>query len=365
MQEIDAEGFVKKHVTPYAAQWEAKREMPREVFVQAASFGLTGLITPKGEGGHGYGTVKLAAVLRTIAAADMACAFSLVVHNNLAASVAKNGSEGLRNSVLPGMLSGERIGAFLLTEPQGGSDAAAIKTKAVLDGTSYLVNGEKAWVSNGIHADLLSVYAQTDNGMLAAIIPADSPGVSRTEPYALLGGHALGTTGYVFNNVRVPLENILIQPGHALKAALSGIDVARIAVAAMCCGMLEASMLYAIDFARHRQFKGSPVTDFQGIQWRLADVATDLAAAGSLTSAAAEHHDGNGSSTILAAQAKKFATTVAVNRIADCMQVMGAPGISQDHPLARHFACAKMAEYLDGTTEIQNLVISRSLIGRA
>jgi len=365
VQEVRADAFVDKYVTPYAAGWESERRMPRELFVQAAAHGLTGLICPLEAGGQGLGVVELAEVLRKVAAADMACAFSLVVHNNLAAAIGKSGNDYLKESILPGMLTGEKIGAFLLTESQGGSDAAAIKTTAARDGDTYVVNGEKAWVSNGIYADVLSVYAQTDEGMLALLIATDTTGITRTDQYALLGGHALGTSGFIFDDVRVPSRNVLVEPGNGLKVALAGIDLARITVAAMCCGMLDASLKYAIDFARGRQFKGRPITQMQGIQWRLADVVTDLAAASALTSEAAKIFDGEVSPTLIAAEAKKFATTVAVRRIADCMQVMGAPGLSQEHPLARHFACAKMAEYLDGTTEIQNLVISRSLFGQS
>ncbi len=359
--EVRTEEFLEKHVVPFASQWESEQLMPREIFKIAGTYGLTGLIVPTGSGGMGLGVVELSDVLKEIAAVDMACAFSLIVHNNLARSIAVNGSDQLKEMFLPGMLSGERIGGFLLTEPQGGSDAAAITTTATLKGDHYIVTGEKAWVSNGTRADVLSVYAQTEQGMLALIIPANLPGVCRGDKYSLLGGHALGTTGFIFDKVKVPIENVLITQGNGLRAALEGIDLARITVAAMCCGMLEASLHYAIDFAGSRKFKGESVTDLQGNQWRVADIATELAAASALTREAAIAHEGPDSSSVLAAKAKKFATTVALRRIADCMQLMGASGLQQEHPLARHLACAKMAEYLDGTTEIQNVVISRSL----
>jgi len=268
----------------------------------------------------------------------------------------------LKQVFLPDMLSGNRVGAFLLTEPQGGSDVAAITTRATPVDNGYLLTGEKAWVSNGIYADVLSVYAQSDDGMLALVIPADLAGISRTEPYAMLGGHALGTTGFTFDSVQVSNNNVLVKPGQGMAAALAGIDVARINVAAMCCGMLEASLDYAISFAETRQFKNDPITARQGIQWRLADVATDLAAAEALYMRAATNHDESGAAPVLAAQAKKFATTVAIKRIAECMQIMGAAGLLQSHPLSRHLAFAKIAEYLDGTTEIQNVVIARSLL---
>ena len=354
--------FVEQFVAPYASEWEADRRMPREIFRHAASFGLTGIIVPADQGGQGGNVFELATVLRRIAATDMACAFSLVVHNNLAAAIARSNNDFLKSEFLPPMLKGEKVGAFLLTESQGGSDAAAIETRAVRKPGGYILSGEKSWVSNGIYADILSVYAQGEKGMLALVIPADLKGISRTEPYSLLGGHAVGTSGFEFSSVAVQDANVLVEEGDGLRAALAGIDVARINVAAMCCGMLEASLRYAIEFAARRKFKEQPITNMQGIQWRLADIATDLAAAEALFTKAATSHDQNGPSPVLAAQAKKFATTVAVKRIAECMQIMGAAGLLQEHPVSRHFAFAKIAEYVDGTTEIQNIVISRSLL---
>jgi alkylation response protein AidB-like acyl-CoA dehydrogenase len=254
------------------------------------------------------------------------------------------------------------VGAFLLTEPQGGSDAGAITTFASSSNDGFVLNGEKAWVSNGNNADVLSVYAQTEKGMLCLVVAAGSIGIVRSTPYSMLGGHGLGTCGFTFSNVEVPASNVLVPEGEGLKAALAGIDIARINVAAMCCGMLEDSLAYVIEFARNRQFKGRAITDMQGIQWRLADIATDLAAADALMAQAARSHDEIGPSPGLAAKAKKNATTITLRRLADCMQIMGAAGLQQEHPIARHFACAKIAEYLDGTTEIQNLVIARSLL---
>ncbi len=354
--------FVEKIVSPGCRQWEVDQKMPREVFIHAADYGLTGIIVPRDCGGSDVGIIGLTSILRKIARVDMACAFALVVHNNLAAAIATSGNALLKSVFLPGLLSGQKIGAFLLTEPQGGSDVGAIQTTAQRTHTGYRINGEKAWVSNGIHADVLSVYVQSESGMLAVIIPADTLGVLRSKPYLMSGGHALGTTGYTFHDVEVTAENLLVPEGRGMQAALAGIDIARINVAAMCCGMLESSLSYAIDFARSRQFKGQAITDMQGIQWRLADISTDLAAATALYRAAVSTFDQAGSAPVEAAQAKKFATTAALKGIADCMQIMGAPGLLQDHPVARHLVFAKIAEYLDGTTEIQNLVIARSIL---
>ncbi len=189
--------------------------------------------------------------------------------------------------------------------------------------------------------------------------------MTRQPAYRMLGGHALGAGGFTFAGARVDADGLFIPAGAGFKAAMAGIDTARANVAAACCGMLGAGLDAAIAFARERHLFGRAVTDFQGIQWMLADVATDLEAARSLAdraAAALDGGDGAGDAAVLAAHAKKFATRVALARLADCMQAMGAWGLTHDHPLARHLAMAKVAQFLDGTTEIQNVVIARALL---
>jgi alkylation response protein AidB-like acyl-CoA dehydrogenase len=305
--------------------------------------------------------------MQTLAAADLAFAFALVVHNNLAGAVARGASEAQRRRYLPDMLAGRRVGAFLLTEPRGGSDAAAIKTRAIRDGAGWRLDGEKAWVSNAAHADLLSVYAQTDppagwRGIASFLVEADAPGVERLEPYKLLGGHALGAGGFRFHGARLAADALFAPAGAAFKAAMAGIDFARVNVAAMCCGLLEDALDRALERIAARPAFGGVLADQQGLQWLLADVATDLEASRLLAYEAAAKLDAGEDPAASAAHAKKFATRAALKGVADCMQAMGAEGLKHDHPLARHLAGAKMAQYLDGATEIQNVVIARALL---
>ncbi len=178
-----------------------------------------------------------------------------------------------------------------------------------------------------------------------------------------MSGHALGTGAFTFKDVRVADDTMLLPPGAAFRAAMTGIDLARVNVAASCCGMMAAALEIAIAATGKRSFGGRPVAEQQGLQWILADVATDLEAARALTAKATAALDAGDQTLPLAAHAKKFATRVALTGLAQCMQAMGAPGYRQDHPVARHFAAAKMAQYLDGTSEIQNVVISRALFG--
>lgn len=362
-----ARAFAHDVIEPNAGAWEEAGGVPREAFREAAVRGLCRLTVPQSMDGHGLGMPAMALVVEALATACMASAFALTVHNNLARGITHNATAPQLAHWLPALVAGEQIGAFLLTEPQGGSDAAAITTTARRDGRDWRLDGAKAWVSNAATADLLSVYAQTDasagwRGIACFIVEADAPGVIREPAYRLLGGHALGTGGFRFAGCRVSTDNLLVGPGDGFKAALAGVDFARITVAAMCCGMLGRSLDVAMEHGAERRTFGKSVLEHQAVQTLLADAATDLEAARLLTAhAATVLDDGTGRHTLAAAHAKKFATRVALSRIADCMQAMGANGFRTDYALARHLTSAKMAQYLDGTTEIQNVVIGRTI----
>ena len=308
-------------------------------------------------------------VLEELTYVDMSVAFALVVHNNHARFIDNAGTPDMIEGYLPKMIAGEMIGAFLLTEPQGGSDAAAIAMRAEGDKGSYVLNGEKAWISNAPHADLLNVFAQTDpaagaRGIASFQVPVDTPGVTRLPAYEMLGCHAIGAGGFRFENVQVGPGQQLVPAGQGFKAAMAGIDLARACVAAMCVAMLRAGLDTAMPHILQRHAFGRPLAEQQGLQWQLADVATDMRASDLLAYDAARLIDQGGASAEAAAHAKKFATRAAFNGLNACMQAMGADGLKQDYPLARHLAAAKVAQYVDGTTEIQNVVISRSLFGR-
>lgn len=362
-----ARAFARDVIEPHAGAWEEAGGVPREAFREAAARGLCRLTVPESRLGHGLGMPAMALVVEALATACMASAFALTVQNNLARGITRNASTPQLKRWLPGLIAGEHIGAFLLTEPQGGSDAAAITTTARRDTRGWRLDGAKAWVSNAATADLLSVYAQTDassgwRGIACFIVEADAPGVIREPVYRLLGGHALGTGGFRFEGCHVGADDVLVEPGEGFKAALAGVDFARITVAAMCCGILGKSLDVAMEHGAGRCTFGKSILEHQAVQSLLADAATDLEAARLLTAhAAALLDDGTGRHTLAAAHAKKFATRVALSRIADCMQAMGANGFCTEYPLARHFTAAKMAQYLDGTTEIQNVVIGRAL----
>jgi len=361
-----AKQFASDVIAPNAEHWERLGRVPYDVFESAGEAGLCGLMVPTALGGRGAGIEGMAAAMEALAGACMNTAFALIVHNNLAGFIAANGTAAHHERYLEAMLTGRRIGAFLLTEPGAGSDAQAIETVAERDGDDWILSGDKAWISNTTSADILSVYVQTApgsgaKGIAAFLVDADLDGIVRSDGYELMRGHALGTGAFRFDGCRVANDRMILAPGEAFRGAMAGINTARIAVAAMCCGVLRESLAVSVRYAETRAAFGQSTLEFQGLNWMLAEVATNLEAARGLTRAAIEAATNDADTTLAAAHAKKFATRVAFDGIAECMQAMGAAGYRAEYPLARHLASAKMAQFLDGTTQIQNVVIARTL----
>ncbi len=362
----DATKFAHDYLTPNAQSWELNRTMPRDMFAAAAGYGLCGLLVPVAQGGRDITFSSFLDVVRILAGADFAATFALIVHNNHVRAISSAGTEEQVSRWLPDMIKGEKVGAFLLTEPSGGSDAAALKTTATADGSGFVVDGEKAWVTNATHADLLNVFAQTDpgsgaRGIASFQIPIESEGVERLPAYDMLGGYAMNAAGFRFTNVRVAEHQVLVAPGKGFGAAMAGIDIARTVVAAMCCGLLETGIECVMLRLVERPAFGSPLIDQQGLSWQIADVETDLAAARLLAKEAARLIDAGEPAVLAAAHAKKFATRVALDGVSACMQAMGADGLKHEFPFSRALAAAKIAHYIDGTTEIQNVVIARAM----
>jgi alkylation response protein AidB-like acyl-CoA dehydrogenase len=365
-----ARAFRDEHITPNADGIELRRETAISTLRLAGQFGLLGLQVATTSGGGGLSAVAAARVYEEIAEGCLAHAFSLGVHNNIANLVSRRATRVQRDTWLPRLLSGEVFAAFCLTEPSMGSDAAAIRCTAHRTGSDWVLNGEKAWVTNAAEADLFVVWAQTDaaagsRGIAAFLVELQAKGLTVTDPYQLMGGHAMGTAGISLRDCRVPAEGLISPPGEAFTVAMQGITSARIFVGAQCCGILKAGLERAISYVSERSAFGRPVGSFQGLQWELVDVSTQREAARLLVYRAAAAVDKGLPATVEAAQAKKFATAAAVSGLVTCMQVMGARGFLVDSTLGRHLATAKMAEYLDGTSEIQNVIVARSLFGGA
>jgi alkylation response protein AidB-like acyl-CoA dehydrogenase len=364
-----ARAFAREHVAPRAVVWERGREHAGPTVRLACREGLAGLLLPERHGGLGLGLTAAARVFEELGSAHLPFAFSLVVHANLVRGLGRLGDRAQIETHVPALLTGDQIGAFCLTEPGAGSDAAAIVTRATPEGGGWRLHGEKAWVTNGVFADLACVYAQSDpslgaRGVVALLVSAGAPGVERLPAEAVLGGHAMGTAGLRFTGCRVGDTAVLAPPGRGFAAAMVGIDVARVLLGAMCCGVLRDSLEHAVRYASTRRAFGRAIAEFQGLQWSLADVATELAAARALTYETARTVDASGEAGSASAHTKKFTTAAALRGVTACMRAMGAVALRDEHPLGRHLAAAQIAEYLDGTTGIQNVVITRSLFGR-
>jgi alkylation response protein AidB-like acyl-CoA dehydrogenase len=354
-----AAAFAQEHVAPNAARWEWERRYPLETIKMACAAGLDTIELARQHGGQGLSFSCKLRVFEEIAKADFAFAFALINHHNACARFARDGQPSQVSRLLPRMIAGDLIGCAGLSEPGVGSDFGGLEMAARRVEGGWVLNGAKAWITNAAVAGLSVAYAQTDKaegyrGIACFAIEAERPGFHREPPFALHGGHAIGVGGFRLVDYFALDESVLHPPGQAFKAALAGINGARTYVAAMCCGMLQASLETAVRYVQQRKTFGRPVLEHQGVRWKLVDAATDLEAARLLTYRAARLIDEGGDAVLAAAHAKKFATDMALQRIADCIQAMGANGLRAEYPLARHLAGAKIAAYTDGSIEMMN-----------
>jgi len=363
-----AKRFRDEQVAPHAARWERERRMPVEALRAAAAAGFTGIEVPQEMGGQGARYFVKLRIAEELSQACMGFAFSLINTHNCAAKLARSGTPSLREHYLPPLLRAERFGAAALTEPQAGSDFAAIKTSARKVAGGWILNGEKAWITNAALADVIVTYAQTDpaqrgRGIACFLVDGTRAGFERKPPFALMGGHAIGAGGFALHDYFVHDEEMLHGPGDGFKAALQSINGARTYVAAMCCGMLQGALAAALRYGAERQSFGKPLLQHQGLRWKLAEAATDLEAARALAYRAAAAIDAGADAALAAAQAKQFAARMIVGRLSDCMQAMGAAGLREECPIGRHIALGRIANYVDGSTEMQNERIGALLLG--
>ena len=353
-------------ICPNVDQWESSLDYPVDAAAEAAKNGLLGLYCPKEFGGQGLSFAEGIPVFEELGRGEGLYAFSFSMHNIVSFAICTFGQEKLRDHWAPKLTSGKALGGFVLTEPQSGSDAASVRTKAVInkDG-SYTINGSKAWVSLADVADIYLVVVKTsdkpgkdDIAMVA--VPKDTPGLSFGKPYDKLISSFLPIADMFLENVTVPAENVIFPPGKGLSGSLMAIDIARTSIAAGCCGLISSSLDLALTFARDRKMFGRSELEFQGIQWMLADVATDLEVSRLLYKNAARLI-GTPEGTVAAAHAKRFAPDAAQRATATCMQVLGGTGLLTPSAIERNYRIAPVMKMVDGTTEIQRVVIARSL----
>ncbi len=363
-----AQRFTDDVIAREAAAWARSREMQPAALKQAAALGLLAFQTPKDWGGHGFDFHDKLALLVMMSRHSFDFAFSLTNTAGAASHLADALPREVAQRYVPAMLRGERFGGSALSEPGAGSDFAGIHTRATRDGKGWRLDGEKGWITNAAFGDVFITYAQTDpalgwRGIGSFLVDGTRAGFERTPPEALAGGGVIGAGGFRLTNYRVEEDEVIAPPGQAFRRAMSGVNQARTYVAAMCVAMTQACLDVAITYGRDRQAFGSPLAAKQGWRWQAADIATDIEAARQLVATAANQIAVGTDAALSSAHAKKFGTRMAVQRISDACQLMGAAGLREEYPFLRHLASARAASYTDGSTEMQNERIAAILIG--
>jgi alkylation response protein AidB-like acyl-CoA dehydrogenase len=354
-----------RELTGKAAAYEARAEFPREVIRTLGRSGLLGLPYPEEVGGAGQPYEVYLQVLETLAGSWLAMAEAVSVHTLACYPVYAQGSERQRK-MLPDMLGGELLGAYCLSEPQGGSDAAALTTKAVRDGDEWVVTGTKAWITHGRDADFYNVFCRTGEpgprGISCLIADAGTPGLQPQKAENVMGLRSSAPAQIVFDNCRLPSDRLVGAEGAGFTIAMQALDAGRLGIAACAVGLAQAAVDYAVAYAKEREQFGRPIAEFQGLGFMLADMATQVSAARALLLSAARLKDAGRPFSTEAAKAKLFATDVAMRVTTDAVQVLGGAGYVSDHPVERWFREAKVLQIVEGTNQIQRLVISRSLV---
>jgi butyryl-CoA dehydrogenase len=356
--------FAEAEVKPLAKENDETGKFPRGLFQKAAELGLTGVAIPEAEGGAGMDHISYAIVVEEISRVCASTGVILSVQNSLYCDpIHRFGTEDQKKKFLLPFARGEKIGCYALTEPQAGSNAAALATKAVHKGDKYVINGTKAWITNGGAADAAIVYVNTqpekgEKGITALVVEKGTPGFAVGKEEKKLGIHATACTELSFSDCEVPAENRIGEEGEGYKVALSTLDGGRIGIAAQATGIAQGAFEAALSYAQQRQAFGHPIADFQAIQFMLADMATEIDAARLLLRRAAWKQDSGARFSMEAAIAKLFASEMSTRVAHKAIQIHGGYGYSSEYPVERAYRDARITEIYEGTSEIQRLVIA-------
>jgi butyryl-CoA dehydrogenase len=356
--------FAESEVRPLAKEIDETGHFPRETFRKAAELGLTGVAVPEQYGGAGMDHISYAIVIEEISRACASTGVILSVQNSLYSDpVLRFGTEEQRQKFLVPFARGEKIGCYALTEPQAGSNAAALRTKAVRKGDKYVINGTKAWITNGGAADAAIVYTNThpekgEKGITALIVEKGTPGFAVGKEEKKLGINATACCELSFTDCEVPVGNRIGAEGEGYKVALSTLDGGRIGIAAQATGIAQGAFDAALAYAQQRQAFGHPIADFQAIQFMLADMATEIDAARLLVRKAAWKEETGARFSMEASIAKLFASEMATRVTHKAIQIHGGNGYSSEYPVERNYRDARITEIYEGTSEIQRLVIA-------
>jgi len=367
-----ARDFAQNEVAPVAAELDERHEPPLANLKKMAELGFMGLAIPEEYGGIGTDSVSYVIAIEEISKACASTGVILAVHNSLGShGLVAFGAEEQKRKFLTPLASGQWIGTFGLTEPETGSDAASIKTRAVLDGDEYVINGTKQFITSAPFAHLFVIFAVTDpskghRGLSAFLVEKDTPGFSLGREENKMGIRAASTCGLVFEDCRVPVVNRLGEEGEGFKVAMASLDAGRIGIAAQAVGIAQGAYEAALAYAKERHQFGQPIAEFQGIQWMLADMATRIEAARLLTYQAALAKDRAKKTgkrySKEAAMAKLFASETAVWVTQKAVQIHGGYGYIKEYAVERYYRDAKITEIYEGTSEIQRIVIAHQIL---
>lgn len=363
-----AREFAQKEIAPRAADLDERSQFPNENVKKMAELGFQGMMVPQDFGGAGLDTLSYVLVLEEISAACASTAVTMSVNNSLfLGPIFKHGTEAQKKKYLPDFAAGKKLGAYALSEPGSGSDAAALKTTATKKGNKYLLNGAKNFITNGPHADAMIIFATLDpakkhKGVTAFIVEKEFKGFSVGKIEKKLGIRASSTSSVILDNCEVPEANRLGQEGEGFTIAMVTLDSGRIGIATQALGIGRAALDFAAKYATEREAFGQPIAKFQSIQNKLADMATQIDAARLLTWRAAVLKDQRQNFTKEAAMAKLFASEAANFAAKEAVQILGGYGYIREYPVERYFRDAKITEIYEGTSEIQRLVIAREVL---
>jgi len=361
--------FARDELAPNAAAWDRDHTFPRDALRALGALGVLGIVVPETWGGAGLDYVSLAVALEEIAAGDGATSTIVSVQNSVVCGpINAFGSDAQKTRYLPSLAGGEQLGCFCLTEPQTGSDASAIVTRADRRGDSYVLNGVKQFITTGANADVAIVFALTDKaagkkGMSAFIVDVKTPGFVVARIEEKLGQRASDTAQIVFENCAVPAANLLGREGDGYRIALANLEGGRIGIAAQAVGMARAAFEAALGYARERQAFGKPIAEHQAVNFRLADMATKIDVARQMVWHAAALRDAGEPCLKEASMAKLFASEMAETVASDAIQIHGGYGYVADFPVERIYRDVRVCQIYEGTSDIQRMVIGRAILG--
>jgi alkylation response protein AidB-like acyl-CoA dehydrogenase len=364
-----ARDFARQHILPHVMKWDESQEFPLRVFKDMGQLGLMGVLVPEQYGGAGLSYFEYVAIITEIARVCGSVGLSLAAHNSLCTGhILTFGNEEQKLRFLPRLATAEWIGVWGLTEANTGSDAGNMRTTAVKEGDEWVLNGTKNWITHGITGDLAVVVARTGeprtrNNATAFVVERGTKGFSGGKKENKLGMRASETAEMIFDNCRIPDTNRLGEPGDGFKQAMKVLDGGRISIAALSLGIAKGAFDAAVAYSKERYQFDQPIANFQGISFKLADMATEIAAAELLTNQAADLKNRGQKMTKEAAMAKYYASEVAVRVATDAVQIFGGYGYTKDFPVEKFYRDSKLCTIGEGTSEIQKIVIAREAIG--